>query len=159
MYYDNYQSVAYSTAILEGLKSYFVFAFIISIVYAVICAIIASKKDRNPLGWAALGFLFGLIAIIIIAVIDSPYSSSPRSNSVSVDNTWYSDREYPAYKCSACGKAVTKRTCPHCGKVNEWVGKINYRRTTPASWICSCGARNSSSAKECTVCYSKKPQK
>ena len=45
MYYDDYQSVAYSTAILEGLSSYFIFAFIISIVYAVICAIIASKKD------------------------------------------------------------------------------------------------------------------
>ena len=57
MYYDDYQSVANSTAILEGLSSYFIFAFIISIVYAVICAIIASKKDRNPLGWAALGFL------------------------------------------------------------------------------------------------------
>lgn len=31
------------------------------------CAIVASNKNRDPLGWFALGFCFSIVALIVIA--------------------------------------------------------------------------------------------
>ncbi|MBW9055995.1 hypothetical protein [Rhizobium mesosinicum] len=33
------------------------------------CAIIAANKNRDPLGWFAMGFLFSFIALVVIAAI------------------------------------------------------------------------------------------
>lgn len=40
---------------------------VIMLLGAGISAFIASNKNRNPLGWAALGFCFPLIGILVIA--------------------------------------------------------------------------------------------
>ena len=42
--------------------------FVIAAIFAVVAACIASGKNRNPLGWAVVGGLFGLIGVLIIAV-------------------------------------------------------------------------------------------
>ncbi|WP_327212030.1 hypothetical protein U8Q06_23855 [Rhizobium beringeri] len=39
------------------------------------CAIIAGNKNRDPLGWFALGFFFSFIALVVIAAI-SPAEKS-----------------------------------------------------------------------------------
>lgn len=46
----------------------FIVPLILSISYAVICSNIAKYKGRSSVGWGFLGFFFGLIAIIIIAI-------------------------------------------------------------------------------------------
>lgn len=43
----------------------------LSVVFAVICAAMARKKQRNELLWGLLGFLFGPIAVIILALSSS----------------------------------------------------------------------------------------
>ncbi|WP_426125847.1 hypothetical protein [Pararhizobium sp. PWRC1-1] len=43
------------------------------------CAIIASNKKRDPLGWFVLGFLFNLVALIVIAVL-TPADESARDS-------------------------------------------------------------------------------
>ncbi len=44
------------------------------------CAIIAANKKRDPLGWFALGFLFSLVALIVIAAL-SPAEKSAGASS------------------------------------------------------------------------------
>jgi peptidoglycan/LPS O-acetylase OafA/YrhL len=39
------------------------------VVFGLVCALIANAKGRSPLLWGILGFLFGLIPLIIIAVM------------------------------------------------------------------------------------------
>jgi hypothetical protein len=45
--------------------------FIIWIIFAVLTALIANNKKRNVAGWLVLGFLFGLISLVIVAVLPS----------------------------------------------------------------------------------------
>jgi Na+/melibiose symporter-like transporter len=49
----------------------FVFVSIGSILAAIICAVIAGTKGRNPLGWGLLGLFFSIITLIVIIVIPS----------------------------------------------------------------------------------------
>jgi membrane associated rhomboid family serine protease len=42
---------------------------VVGIVFGVACALIANAKGRSPVLWGILGFLFGLIPLIIIAVL------------------------------------------------------------------------------------------
>jgi peptidoglycan/LPS O-acetylase OafA/YrhL len=42
---------------------------VIGIVFGVACALIANAKGRSPVLWGILGFLFGLIPLIVIAVL------------------------------------------------------------------------------------------
>lgn len=55
--------------ILRGIKG--IFYAIGSVIAAVICAIIAGVKGRNPLGWGILGLFFSIITLIVVAVIPS----------------------------------------------------------------------------------------
>ncbi len=43
----------------------------------VICAAVASRKNRSAFGWFCLGLLFGLTALLIIACLE-PYRDQPR---------------------------------------------------------------------------------
>jgi Na+/melibiose symporter-like transporter len=55
--------------ILGGIK--LVFVSIGSIIAAIVCAVIAGTKGRNPLGWGILGLFFSIITLIVIIVIPS----------------------------------------------------------------------------------------
>lgn len=39
------------------------------IIFAISCGYIANEKGRNCIGWTILGFLFGLIALLIIVCL------------------------------------------------------------------------------------------
>lgn len=70
------------------------------LICGVVSAVIASNKGRNVAGWFALGMLFGLIAIIIVAAIPS----------LTVDGK--------TKRCPHCAELVkTEATvCRHCGR-------------------------------------------
>jgi hypothetical protein len=63
---DNLQAAGF---ILRGIKS--IFVAIGSIIAAVICAVIAATKGRNPIGWGVLGLFFSIITLIVVIVIPS----------------------------------------------------------------------------------------
>lgn len=49
---------------------FFSLIFITSgIVFGGACAIVATNKNRDGLGWFVLGFLFSLVALIVIAAL------------------------------------------------------------------------------------------
>ena len=51
---------------------------VVSIVIGILCAIYCRKKaiekGRGPLTWTILGFLFGIIALIVITVLKPKYT-------------------------------------------------------------------------------------
>lgn len=42
---------------------------IISVICAIVCAVMAEPRGRNMIGWALGGFFFGIFAILILAVV------------------------------------------------------------------------------------------
>lgn len=53
--------------ILRGIKG--IFVAIGSIIAAVVAAVIAGTKGRNPLGWGILGLLFSILTLVAVIVI------------------------------------------------------------------------------------------
>jgi hypothetical protein len=53
--------------------------FASGIVFGGACAILAANKNRDPLGWFALGFFFSLIALIVVAAL-SPAEKASADN-------------------------------------------------------------------------------
>jgi Na+/melibiose symporter-like transporter len=53
--------------ILRGIKG--IFVLIGSVIAAIVCAVIAGMKGRNPLGWGLLGLFFSILTLIIVIVI------------------------------------------------------------------------------------------
>jgi hypothetical protein len=54
---------------LRGIKG--IFVAIGSVIAAIICAVIAGTKGRNPFGWGTLGLFFSIFTLIVVAVIPS----------------------------------------------------------------------------------------
>jgi len=55
--------------ILRGIKG--IVVAIGSIIAAIVCALIAAMKGRNPLGWGILGLFFSILTLIVVIVIPS----------------------------------------------------------------------------------------
>ncbi|MGO9035400.1 deoxyribodipyrimidine photolyase [Mycobacterium sp.] len=55
--------------ILRGIKG--IFVAIGSVIAAIICAVIAGMKGRNPFGWGILGLIFSIFRLIVVTVIPS----------------------------------------------------------------------------------------
>jgi Na+/melibiose symporter-like transporter len=55
--------------ILRGIKG--IFVAIGSVIAAIICAVIAGMKGRNPFGWGILGLIFSIFTLIVVTVIPS----------------------------------------------------------------------------------------
>ena len=58
--------------ILKGIKG--IVVAIGSIIAAIVCALIAGMKGRNPFGWGILGLFFSIITLIVVIVIPSKKS-------------------------------------------------------------------------------------
>jgi hypothetical protein len=50
---------------------HFVVLTIGGVISAIICAIVAAAKGRNPFGWGILGLFFSIFTLIVVAVIPS----------------------------------------------------------------------------------------
>jgi hypothetical protein len=55
--------------ILRGIKG--IFVAIGSVIAAVLCAVIAATKGRNPFGWGILGLFFSILTLIVVSVVPS----------------------------------------------------------------------------------------
>jgi hypothetical protein len=53
----------------RGIKG--IFVAIGSVIAAIICAVIAGMKGRNPFGWGILGLIFSIFTLIVVTVIPS----------------------------------------------------------------------------------------
>lgn len=108
-----------------------------AITFAVLSAIIASNKNRSPLGWGAIGFFFGLFGFVA-AIAVSEGESYPRSSrrrgstkrrSQSSESESSSEKKRQQSngddfdpdehekKCPMCAEYIKleARVCKHCG--------------------------------------------
>ena len=67
---DNPQAAGF---ILKGIKG--IFVAIGSIIAAIVCALVAGIKGRNPLGWGILGLFFSILTLIVIVILPSKKDS------------------------------------------------------------------------------------
>ncbi len=58
--------------ILKGIKG--ILVAIGSIIAAIVCAVVAGMKGRNPFGWGILGLFFSILTLIVVIVIPSKKS-------------------------------------------------------------------------------------
>ena len=59
---------------------------IVGVICAIICGIIANSKGRSVGGWAALGFFFGLIPLIIVACLPNLNEQTQRDAYIDQEN-------------------------------------------------------------------------
>lgn len=52
--------------------------FASGVVFGGACSIVAANKSRDPLVWFVLGFLFSLVALIVIAALSSAGAENER---------------------------------------------------------------------------------
>jgi hypothetical protein len=46
--------------------------FVLNLIFATACALLARNKNRYTAGWFVFGFFFGLVALIIILLVGEP---------------------------------------------------------------------------------------
>jgi hypothetical protein len=63
---DNPQAAGF---ILRGIKG--IFVAIGSVIAAIVCALIAGIKGRNPIGWGILGLFFSILTLIVVVILPS----------------------------------------------------------------------------------------
>ncbi|MCL2648427.1 MAG: DUF4339 domain-containing protein [Phycisphaerales bacterium] len=59
---------------------------VVGIICAVICGMIASSKGRNIVGWAVLGFLFGIFSLIIVACLPNLKEQQQKERYIAEEN-------------------------------------------------------------------------
>jgi len=87
------------------------------LVMAVVVAIVAGSKGRNPFAWGLYGFLVWPIALVHILVTPSgPGAHDPAARRTACPHCAEEILE-DALVCKHCGRDV-KRTCRRCGREN-----------------------------------------
>jgi rubredoxin len=89
-----------------------------AVVFAVLSAIVASDKNRDPAGWGVLGFLFGLFGFIAaVAVGEAEETQSTSRQSSQSSGAWKFDPDEHEKKCPMCAEYIKLEAhrCKHCG--------------------------------------------
>lgn len=87
---------------------------IIYIIYGVIfafgCSYLAKEKGKDTTNWALLGFLFGIIALLIIGLTPKSDHEEDQSGNITIDNA--------TKKCSYCAEIIKLEAikCKYCGE-------------------------------------------
>ena len=102
--------------------------FLIGVAFAVICVLIANSKGRNPWLWGILGFFFGLITLIVIAVLPSTRPSGPDGETSGAGS---------GQQCPQCGAENPEESayCANCGAALGLEPEVASPAPTPARFL------------------------
>lgn len=84
---------------------------VILVGFAVVTALVAHGKGRSTLGWLTLGFLFGPLALLAVAV------TSPDRRKAELKEIRAGLQSGQLRKCPACAEAIRREAtkCVNCG--------------------------------------------
>lgn len=96
--------------------------YFFDIVFAVLCGVIAHRKNRNVILWVLLGLFFNILSLIVVFFLRPKYSGS--SNSTQTNETSH-NQSGNVVICPHCSGEVLidgfgSWTCPHCNEVFEY---------------------------------------
>lgn len=94
------------------------------------CAILAGAKNRNPLGWFVLGFLFSLIALIVIAGMPPVVQTNSR-NKKSADT----DLREISDVVEVAGRPVILTAASGKGNQDKYLGFPKNPRDPERPWL------------------------
>ena len=113
----------------------YIAVIILGIIWAIIAKNMAEKKGKDGLVWLLLGFLFGWIAIIILAcspdkIPDKILVKTKRTHSTfDFQEAAYRVSEDQKPICMKCGNTLTKGpVCDMCGHENIMSSSIKRQR-------------------------------
>lgn len=83
----------------------------ILVCFAAVTGLVAHTKGRNAIGWLVLGFLFGPLALLAVAV------ASPDRRKAELKEIRAGLQSGQLRKCPACAEAIRREAtrCVHCG--------------------------------------------
>lgn len=84
--------------------------FFILVIFAVVTALVAHGKDRSAFGWFVLGFIFGPLALLAVAV------ASPDRRKAELKEIKAGLQSGALRRCPACAEAIRREAtrCTHC---------------------------------------------
>jgi len=90
-----------------------------AVAFAVLSAIVASNKNRDPAGWGIIGFLFGLFGFVAALVVEEvePEEKQRTSKKKRSSSSQEFDPDEHDKKCPMCAEYIKleARRCKHCG--------------------------------------------
>lgn len=130
-----------STYIFIGVFLYFALGIMWG---AISSSLMSNKGYKDTTGWFILGFLLGIIGLIIAAVQPNQKLINAL-NSNNQNQNMYNSYNY-MWTCQYCG-ANNLPESVYCGSCGQ-----PYYELTENQWQCSCGAINQSDTDFCYYC-------
>jgi len=94
--------------------------FVQAVAFAVLSAIVASNKNRDPAGWGAIGFFFGLfgfIAAVAVGEVEPKEKNTSKRKKSQPSSTRKFNPDEHEKRCPMCAEYIKleARRCKHCG--------------------------------------------